>query len=551
MGGFSHTMSDRQEVSTAPEQPPGGAGKALARKVMIALTLALAPIGFLAAFLSVLGYAEGREESIDMIEARAEAIAEEIDEVATADGLLLRTLAFRFGDPASRPECLESLERIVGVRPLFSGLIVARSSGGGINCAFTRSGDGGTELASRAADIFQRQPNSRTIVFFTEPRDSLVYAVRIPEADGRRGITVLAIIPLDQMRERLRTVVRPVNSELTVQVAQTEPASGPTRHIESPPGTYAVLTPTEVGGLQVRYEEALPSFPPRRVATIVIPPLMWLAALIIAWLTLRRLVLGPLRTMRLGLEDRAEHGDTSPLAPRVGDTAEFITFASAFDSLAAKQRRDRSNLEKALAAQQRLVREVHHRVKNNLQIITSLLSIKARETDSEAEQRAYGVIQMRVEALALVHRWLYADDASRGVDVAALLNDLLANLETSISGVVDVEARFSHKLDRVFVGQDIAVPLAFTITELLASEAGRLPPGSELIGEATLSESGGECLVTLASPVFTGLDGAEGGPASASDRIIQGMARQLRGSLEFDEDSRTYSLRFPAEKKTV
>ena len=76
------------------------------------------------------------------------------------------------------------------------------------------------------------------------------------------------------------------------------------------------------------------------------------------------------------------------------------------DSIASHE----AELQSALHEQKRLTREVHHRVKNNLQIVSSLLSIQGRETANSEVSRAYATVQARVAALAIVHRWMYESE---------------------------------------------------------------------------------------------------------------------------------------------
>ena len=75
----------------------------------------------------------------------------------------------------------------------------------------------------------------------------------------------------------------------------------------------------------------------------------------------------------------------------------------------------------AVARQTRLVREVHHRVKNNLQVVASLLNLHSRGSANEEVAAAYASIQRRVDALAVVHRNHYAElEANRGVALKPL-----------------------------------------------------------------------------------------------------------------------------------
>src|SRR3546814_2081470 len=115
----------------------------------------------------------------------------------------------------------------------------------------------------------------------------------------------------------------------------------------------------------------------------------------------------------------------------------------------------------------KLTREVHHRVKNNLQIIASLINLHARSAHDAEAVEAYATIQRRVDALSVVHRNHYAElEEHRGVGVRSLISELSASLR----GTAPAEARrFGIQIDsdNLHISQDVAVPVAFLLTELV------------------------------------------------------------------------------------
>jgi two-component sensor histidine kinase len=114
----------------------------------------------------------------------------------------------------------------------------------------------------------------------------------------------------------------------------------------------------------------------------------------------------------------------------------------------------------------RLTREVHHRVKNNLQVVASLIALHARGSTGDVAA-AYASIQRRVDALAVVHRNHYAElEENRGVALRSLIGELTSNLRAT----APAEASHFHiMLDMAVahVSQDVAVPVAFLITEMV------------------------------------------------------------------------------------
>lgn len=272
-----------------------------------------------------------------------------------------------------------------------------------------------------------------------------------------------------------------------------------------------------------------------------LPLAMWLAALAIGWFFADRLLIRPLQGMRAAVS-RYGRGDTSI---RLGDTdwlsAEMTALAAAFDRMANDSGRHEAEMAAALDEQKRLTREVHHRVKNNLQIVASLLSIQARETSNDEVARAYSTIQARVGALALVHRWMYDDESARGVDLHGLATDLCANLEQSITATEGVTPHIHCEVARFAVHQDTAVPLAFLITELVSLAAHASAPDPAEVKIAATAD-GGIARLSVGAAIFC--DDALAVPSGPAVRIINGMARQMRAPLKHDPHGCVYAIEF-------
>lgn len=280
---------------------------------------------------------------------------------------------------------------------------------------------------------------------------------------------------------------------------------------------------------------------PERWLGLAVPLLMWLTALLIGWRLAERMLVRPLTRMR-DLVDRYGQGET---LIRLGATGfysqEVAALAAAFDRLADDTARHEAAIIAALDEQRRLTREVHHRVKNNLQIVASLLSIQARDAESADVARAYSTIQARVGALALVHRWMYDDERARGVDLRALSTDLCASLEQTSGASTARAPRLHCAVERFVVAQDTAVPVAFLITELVGVAARIAAPEAAEV-TVTATATGATALLTIASPSFAADPLA--GNTAATTRIITGMARQMRVPLVHDAAAPSYSVEF-------
>ncbi len=313
----------------------------------------------------------------------------------------------------------------------------------------------------------------------------------------------------------------------------------------SPPGLIAVLAALR------NYENAVARgsvhLGASQALSIALPILMWLAALGIGWLVANRLIVRPLTRMRAAVDSYREGDRSVRLGAQPFFSREVTALAAAFDSLADDLDAHDAEIEAALVEQKRLTREVHHRVKNNLQIVSSLLSIQARDAANAEVAHAYALIQARVAALAIVHRWMYESDVpggGEGVDLKALTTDLAAGLEQSLAASEQVAVSIVASVERLFVGQDTAVPLAFLITELVSCAAREGAP-EPLAATVTAEADGGTAVLRIAAPVFVGTDRLLASAGHPSSRIVAGMARQLRAPLIHDAAAGSYSIAFP------
>lgn len=281
--------------------------------------------------------------------------------------------------------------------------------------------------------------------------------------------------------------------------------------------------------------------------SMTLPILMWLAALLTGWFAVHRLIVQPLARLQRLIEAYGHSSDPARTQLRMRaaghDSAEIAILAASFDSMADAIDDHSRDLRDALAEQQRLTREVHHRVKNNLQIVTSLLSLQARDADSPEVVQTYAVIQARIQALTQVHRWMYDDATSHGVDLRALVGDLCAGLETSLISPDHQQVTIASRVDAIVIHPDVAVPVAFLVTELagLAAHHGDRGP---LLVQVDAHEADGRITIAIAAAGFVGVDRLAAASMSPTARIIHGMARQLRGALVHDPRVGAYSVDF-------
>jgi two-component sensor histidine kinase len=268
---------------------------------------------------------------------------------------------------------------------------------------------------------------------------------------------------------------------------------------------------------------------------------MWFIAALMTWLMVHRLLIRPLRRLQRAVS-RYEPGEAAAELPsKLGPATEIQELRDAFARAMTRVRDSEEEMTVALEGQRRLVREVHHRVKNNLQVIASLLNIHGRTAQSQAGRDAYGAIGRRVGALAIVHRNHYAEmEENRGISMRPLLSELAAELRStapeSAKGLnIEIEA------EPLNTTQDVAVSVAFLITEVVEYAMLHRPDQPVEISLRRTSDLTGR--LTLASPVLVP-EGDEDKEKQQFERIIGGLAKQLRSNL--DRKLGRYSVELPA-----
>lgn len=125
-------------------------------------------------------------------------------------------------------------------------------------------------------------------------------------------------------------------------------------------------------------------------------------------------------------------------------------------------------LRTSLSEKEALLREVHHRVKNNLQVITSFLRLEAGRTRSDDAERVLKDMQGRIHSMALLHETIYRTNNFRRVDLAAYLNQLAVHLFRS-QNANPSEVRLILNLTPVELELDQAIPCGLIVNELLAN----------------------------------------------------------------------------------
>jgi two-component system, sensor histidine kinase PdtaS len=262
---------------------------------------------------------------------------------------------------------------------------------------------------------------------------------------------------------------------------------------------------------------------------LLLPLLMWVMAALISWLLVTRLLIRPLRRLERAVT-RLQPGESANVLPDgLGPATEIQELRDAFARGLMRIEQSEREMAEALDGQRRLVREVHHRVKNNLQVIASLLNIHGRTAETPEARAAYEAIGRRVGALSIVHRNHFAEmEENRGIALRPLLSELAAELrggapEAARGLVIDLD------LETIHTTQDVAVSVAFLMTEII--EFAMLNRPQEPVEVSLRRTSELTARLELSSPVLVP-DDAQAPDKVQFERVIGGLAKQLRSALE-------------------
>lgn len=184
------------------------------------------------------------------------------------------------------------------------------------------------------------------------------------------------------------------------------------------------------------------------------------------------------------------------------------------------------DLERALAERTALLHEIDHRVKNNLQLVSSLLLLQARNTVDPTVRQALRAAQARINAVAIVHRRLFQGEDAQRFDVAAFLRDMV---EDTIAGAGRVDLRADLDLKPADLPTAQAAPLALLVGELLGDALLHRPPeGHEAVVTVTAAREGDHLRIEIT-------DNGVGVPATgASPDIGQTIVKRLCDQLHAD-----------------
>jgi two-component sensor histidine kinase len=193
-----------------------------------------------------------------------------------------------------------------------------------------------------------------------------------------------------------------------------------------------------------------------------------------------------------------------------------------------------------------LLKELHHRVKNNLQILSSLLSLQSQQLTDDTALKAVKSSESRINAMALIHRKLYTVDQNRTIDIKEYITELIQYLVYSY-GYHEKNFKLDLAIKEINIDVDKAIPLGLILNELISNS----------FKHAYENQPHPKLIVNLAYPDVHELNieiSDNGGGIKVLDekkktfgmKIVATLIKELKGSLDIKSgNGTTYVLHIP------
>ncbi len=197
---------------------------------------------------------------------------------------------------------------------------------------------------------------------------------------------------------------------------------------------------------------------------------------------------------------------------------------------------------------QMLIKEVHHRVKNNLQVISSLLKLQAESMPDAKTRTALLASHGRVNSMSMVHEMFYQSGDLRSLDLGPFLRNLAASLRSAYD-LEDGSIEIRVAIDPVQVTLDTAIRVGLVVNELVSNALKHAfdDPSKPGLLQILMSVDSGFAELTVIDDGKGLPDGLEWTEAeSLGLQLVRNLARQLHGTIRLDTTSGTaFHLRFP------
>lgn len=245
------------------------------------------------------------------------------------------------------------------------------------------------------------------------------------------------------------------------------------------------------------------------------------------------------RAMGKGRDLYARHKDGSEFPVEIGlnpiSTAQGVMILASVVDITERKEQEES-LKATLKEKEVMLSEIHHRVKNNLQIIDSLI---AMQLDTMDDAKAIALMldsQNRIKSMAMIHQILYQSQDFSQVDIASVIKHLVDNLAQSYGVSGDKSIHIKIEADEIFLPIDSSIPLGLIVNELVSNAMKHAFPSGGKGTVSVLLKKHADGRVTLSvSDDGVGLSEEQEERASSASlglRLVEALTDQLDGTLD-------------------
>ncbi len=270
------------------------------------------------------------------------------------------------------------------------------------------------------------------------------------------------------------------------------------------------------------------------VYTSVFPLVMWVVTLLVTFLAVDRLVAQYVGKLSIQMRDFARTRKLPRENVTAGAASELQALETAFVDMAYALINDEARMEGALREKNVLLKEVHHRVKNNLQLISSIMNMNMRSARSPETISVLRTLQERVLGLATVHRNLYQTENVSRTNGAVLLRDLLTQV-IAAGSAPGSGIETTMNFDDVTLLPDQAVPLSMLATELATNalkHLGTTNGAQPWIHASMENDENGRVVFEFANSMGEVTMHPDGEESGLGSKLIRAFAMQLGGTIE-------------------
>ncbi|MET0183361.1 MAG: histidine kinase dimerization/phosphoacceptor domain -containing protein [Caulobacterales bacterium] len=530
-------------------------------RIALFLALALLPAGVIAIQTGV-NIAESRSKAVsERIAAQAESAHARVADVFSEMTDVLRVMATaREIRTMSRANCTETLSQLWDTyRGL--GAIAVIDPDGRVRCNVPTSSH--TESVQGAL-VFSRAAQRREMAFGYQSQSVMIGVPVFGGVAPIRGANdaIVGYVALNSPLQRIRHAAQTENSQFNlVLIDGNGDALGPplltASEVFDRPTSREIRAAVNSGQPRFRFGGAdglvQPLFAPDiyllatwkppsatwqdRLAfafAVGWPLLMWLIAIAVSWLAMEAFVSRPLSQVEQAARSYVRGAEIKQDESIVNAPEEIRSLSRTLAAMARTLRVREQRLAEALREERALLREVHHRVKNNLQVVASLLSIQARTAQDSSEAWGLARAHDRIQLLSIIHQRIYSSGEVREIRLDEITREIARYLTQSRKGAIaDIDLELN--LGEVRCDIDHAVPMGFLIGESLSSALDLAPPrGKEKLAIKMAQDEGGEIRFTINAP----FDARISAHSNDRARLIDAFARQVGAQVAHNIDGR-------------